>query len=1192
MNMKIPPLLGLIWICATFPSLAVPDPTASLVDLDALPKAPAGFEVQIFANEPLVRNPCSMAFDARGRLCVGMGPQYRNPKPETAPDSVFILEDSNGDGIAETRKEFATGFNCIQGLAWHGRDLWVANAPDLTIARDLDGDDVADEYVRVFTDLGNVEHALHGLNWGPDGRLYMSKGNSKGLNKPDRYAPKPFRELWGLPDPAGAVDAPPPVLFKKGEYRAAYQNPSDDWGLAGGILRCDDRGANLEIFARGFRNPWDIGFDSGFHWFGTDNDQNDGDRNFMPFYGADFGWGHRWSSHWTGEKHPPTVPIIGQPYAGSGTGVVWYDAPQFPEEYRRVFFWNDWLRKTTYLYRPQWDGALLKQDGPWEKFVEADRALYRPVDIEVGPDGALWVLGWGREYGLQKAEDGSQTNEGRIYRIVWKGGSLLAWRDAKRARPLDQWTFDELADDLGSHLPVWRVNAQDELVKRGEATKVQLFERLKRTDLTEGAETWALWALGRVARTDADVDEYLASRAVKSGSLNARLQALRILGFRGREIPLVHLRDPEPRIRFEAVQAIQQARQKNAVAALTDLTAVEKDRVTFYAAWRALHDLAGVEALRTMLRDERGGVRNAAMLALADLGQLTAEEVRPLTAQPESAEIAALWLAKRGGNQLVAIEPEPGEFENEVTVRLVPGMKPAKVLFTLDGSVPDAKSRVSPGKIVLRETTTLKAVLFVNGQPIGQPVEGVFRKRERGPTMTLTPPPQPTTIEQALEALPKGDAARGRTLFFAEGGPGCVTCHRIGDQGRAFGPELTQLGERGDPTSLVHAILEPSAIITEGFALQIVTLRDGSTVAGILREETNQQLTLAQAGAEPIRVEKAKIQSRESAPASAMPPFAPMLTAEQVADLVAFLGGRATGGSPVAQNTAAPLAVETRDDRLVITQAGQPVADYVFADPQVLRPHFANLHVPGGMKVSRNFPPIEGVDATDHADMHPGLWLAFGNINDEDFWRNKARMTHVRFAEPPTVKDDALCFTEESRLFTASGAPLATLLSRVRLAQIDAGFLILWDAEIRADERELVFGDQEEMGFGARVATPLTEKNGGMIVNDEGVSGAKTTWGKRALWCDYSGVIGGQRIGIALFPDPKNPHPCWWHNRDYGVFVANPFGKRAGLSDGNFIVEKGKALQLRFAALLHAGPADAELNLGEAYAKAIRLMQE
>ncbi|MFN9295619.1 MAG: hypothetical protein ACK6EB_46695, partial [Planctomyces sp.] len=102
-----------------------------------------------------------MAFDGRGRLLIGMGPQYRNPTPETPGDSVVLVLDEDGDGRAETTKVFATGFNAIQGVAWRGGDLWIANAPDLTIVRDVDGDDVADEYVKVYTDLGNLEHGLH-----------------------------------------------------------------------------------------------------------------------------------------------------------------------------------------------------------------------------------------------------------------------------------------------------------------------------------------------------------------------------------------------------------------------------------------------------------------------------------------------------------------------------------------------------------------------------------------------------------------------------------------------------------------------------------------------------------------------------------------------------------------------------------------------------------------------------------------------------------------------------------------------------------------------------------------------------------------------------------------------------------------------------------------------------------------------
>ncbi|MCH2602661.1 MAG: hypothetical protein MKZ76_06775, partial [Pedosphaera sp.] len=200
--------------------------------------APADFpivaedlQVKLFAREPLVRNPCAITFDAKGRLCVGMGPQYRNPTPDTPGDSVWILLDKNHDGVADNRKRFATGFNNIQGLAWKDGALWVANAPDLTVVRDTDGDEVADEYVRIYTDLGNLEHGLHGLNWAPDGKLYMSKGNSKGLTHlPDRVAPRAFRELWGVRAP-GAPDLPKPRTFTAATYEKNYHDPKDDWGL-------------------------------------------------------------------------------------------------------------------------------------------------------------------------------------------------------------------------------------------------------------------------------------------------------------------------------------------------------------------------------------------------------------------------------------------------------------------------------------------------------------------------------------------------------------------------------------------------------------------------------------------------------------------------------------------------------------------------------------------------------------------------------------------------------------------------------------------------------------------------------------------------------------------------------------------------------------------------------------------------
>ena len=224
---------------ALFAVLGVFGVQLTLIANDDGPIVPDGFTVDVIAAEPLVRNPCVMAFDALGRICVAQGPQWRGPTPETPGDRVDILVDRDGDGTADAAKTFAEGFNSIQGMAWYRNDLWIANAPDLTVVRDTDGDDEADIYIRVYTGLGNLEHSLHGLNFGPDGKLYMSKGNSKGYNRLDQLAPLAFRELWGLASPEGAPDYTDVEVFTKDTYRRAYHTPQDDWGQQGGILRCD-----------------------------------------------------------------------------------------------------------------------------------------------------------------------------------------------------------------------------------------------------------------------------------------------------------------------------------------------------------------------------------------------------------------------------------------------------------------------------------------------------------------------------------------------------------------------------------------------------------------------------------------------------------------------------------------------------------------------------------------------------------------------------------------------------------------------------------------------------------------------------------------------------------------------------------------------------------------------------------------
>ncbi|MFM9196735.1 MAG: PVC-type heme-binding CxxCH protein, partial [Planctomycetia bacterium] len=396
-------------------------------DPAALPVVPAGFTVTMPAREPLVRNVSMLAFDTRGRLFVAMGPQYRNPRENTPGDEIVMLVDADGDGSFEATKPFAGPFHCVQGMAWKqgakGPELWVANAPDLTVARDTDGDGAADEYVRIATGIGTLEHALDAPCFAPDGFLYFGKGDTPVFGD----APRAFRELAQVEAGVGAVDDPEPVAFTAADWpaawRASYRFPTDGH-TGGGMLRCDARGKNLAIVCRGCRNPWGMACDDCFDWLATDQDDVGGDRFLMPFMGAHFGMRHRWNNSWTGEGTLASVPASGPIAEGSGTGIVFYDSPEFPEPYRGVFYRADWLRGAVEIFRRDWPGALvMPAGGRVEPFASLGdkKPLFRPTGMAVGPDGALWIGGWGSTYGW----NGDKT-EGRVFRIAAEGGPSLA----------------------------------------------------------------------------------------------------------------------------------------------------------------------------------------------------------------------------------------------------------------------------------------------------------------------------------------------------------------------------------------------------------------------------------------------------------------------------------------------------------------------------------------------------------------------------------------------------------------------------------------------------------------------------------------------------------------------------------------------------------------------------------------------
>ncbi|MDA1275109.1 MAG: PmoA family protein [Verrucomicrobia bacterium] len=293
-----------------------------------------------------------------------------------------------------------------------------------------------------------------------------------------------------------------------------------------------------------------------------------------------------------------------------------------------------------------------------------------------------------------------------------------------------------------------------------------------------------------------------------------------------------------------------------------------------------------------------------------------------------------------------------------------------------------------------------------------------------------------------------------------------------------------------------------------------------------------------------------------------------------------FIASLSTG---VAQSNR--FAFRQDGNRIILSHGGDPVVTYVFSDTQTLRPYFQDACAPGRIQVTRNHPPVQGTDATDHATMHPGIWMGFGDIGGHDFWRNKATVVHDRFVNTPAVSNGIASFGTANRFVSEDGETICTQLNDFSWRVADDGFLMIWDSTFVSDTGDFVFGDQEEMGLGARVATAIAVKNGGVIQNSNGQKNEKESWGKTADWTDYSGILDGKLAGIMILTDPANFRPSWFHNRDYGAFVANPFGRNAFTRGEKSAVKvrKGERFRIRFGVLLHSSPIDRPIDTSKAY---------
>ncbi len=294
----------------------------------------------------------------------------------------------------------------------------------------------------------------------------------------------------------------------------------------------------------------------------------------------------------------------------------------------------------------------------------------------------------------------------------------------------------------------------------------------------------------------------------------------------------------------------------------------------------------------------------------------------------------------------------------------------------------------------------------------------------------------------------------------------------------------------------------------------------------------------------------------------------------------------------VAQGEEPQVDLQDHGGQVEILVDGRRIASYVYRDAKIPRPYFAHVKTLNQVQVTRRHPPREGVDANDHALMHPGIWLAFGDLSGADFWRNKARISHAAFVQPPAGGRGKGGFVERLLYQRDDGEVICEETFRCSVRVLQSGYLLTWDATFRSP-KEFSFGDQEEMGLGVRVATSMSEQNGGRLLDAAGRQGAGAIWSEAAPWCDYSGRVGEQQAGLTLMCHPKNFRPSWMHARDYGFVAANPFGAKAMRKGelSSITVRPKESMRLRYAVWVHDGLIDRE-GINEAYHSYQRLEDE
>ena len=494
--------------------LASQDPNVALARF----KPADGYEIGLFASErefPELANPLAMTFDTRGRLWVLTSPTYPHVGPDETPnDKLIILEDGNGDGRADKVKVFADRLYIPTGFALGDGGAYVSQQPNLMFLQDTDGDDKADVRRIILHGFGTEDshHSIHAFQWGPDGALYFQEGT-----------------------------------FLHSQVETPYGPVRVDYAA---VFRYEPRTEKLSVFVTyPFANPWGHVIDG---W----------GQNFISDASNGYNyWGTAFSGHvdypnkqksmreWTLTRVRPTA------------GSEFVRSRHFPESAQGNFLFNNTIGfQGIKQYKTVEDGSGFV-GVEVEPLLQSTDPNFRPVAMQFGPDGALYVVDWFNplvghmQYSLR--DQRRDKTHGRVWRITAKGRPLL------KPPVIHGATIAQQLDLLKAYEDRTRYQARLALRDRPTAEVLPAVQRwidgLDQADPQyEHNLLEALW----VHEHHDTVNLPLLKKLLAAKEFRARAAAVRVLqhwfdrvdGAMALLAPMV--RDEAPRVRLEAVRAL------------------------------------------------------------------------------------------------------------------------------------------------------------------------------------------------------------------------------------------------------------------------------------------------------------------------------------------------------------------------------------------------------------------------------------------------------------------------------------------------------------------------------------------------------------------------------------------------------------------------------------------------------------